>query len=82
MEIFNSRDKFYKSKFGAVASGESLRLRLLLHFDAHVYDVFLLLRKDGCDTQQIKLTPRDTIDEYRMYECEISLDEGLYFYRF
>lgn len=79
---FNPRNPLYKSKFGAVASGESLRLRLLLHFDARVYDAFLLLRKDGCETQQIKLTPQDTIDEYRIYECEISLDEGLYFYRF
>ena len=79
---YNSRDPLYKSKFGAVASGESLRLRLLLHADARVHEAFLNLRKDGEDTVYIKMTPTEWKDGYRVYEIERSFEEGLYFYRF
>ena len=79
---YNSRDPLYKSKFGAVASGESLRLRLLLHMDAHVHEAFLNLRKDGEDTVYIKLTPTEWKENYQVYEVERSFEEGLYFYRF
>ena len=79
---YNSRDPLYKSKFGAVASGESLRLRLLLHMDAHVHEAFLNLRKDGEDTVYIKLTPTVWKENYQVYEVERSFEEGLYFYRF
>ena len=79
---YNSRDPLYKSKFGAVASGESLKLRLLLHMDAHVHEAFLNLRKDGEDTVYIKLTPTEWKENYQVYEVERSFEEGLYFYRF
>lgn len=79
---FNSRDPLYKSKFGAVASGENLRLRLLLHFDARVHEAFLCLRKDGEETTLIKMEPKDSIENYRIFETELCFDEGLYFYRF
>ena len=79
---YNSRDPLYKSKFGAVASGESLMLRLLLHADARVHEAFLNLRKDGEDTIYIKMTPTEWKDGYRVYEIERSFEEGLYFYRF
>lgn len=79
---YNSRDPLYKSKFGAVASGESLMLRLLLHADARVHEAFLNLRKDGEDTVYIKMTPTEWKDGYRVYEIERSFEEGLYFYRF
>lgn len=79
---FNSRDPLYKSKFGAVASGESLKLRLLLHSDARVHEAFLCLRRDGENTVYIKMSPCDWIDGYRIYEIERTFDEGLYFYCF
>lgn len=79
---YDSRNPLYKSKFGAVASGESLKLRLLLHSDARVHEAFLCLRRDGEDTLYIKMNPADWIDGYRIYEIERVFDEGLYFYRF
>ncbi len=79
---FNSRDPLYKSKFGAVASGESLKLRLLLHSDARVHEAFLRLRQDGENTEHIKMNPCDWIEGYRIYEIERTFDEGLYFYCF
>ena len=79
---YNSRDPLYKSKFGAVASGEGLKLRLLLHTDARVHEAFLNLRKDGEDTVYIKMTPTEWKEGYRVYEIERTFEEGLYFYRF
>ncbi len=79
---FNSRDSLYKSKFGAVASGESLKLRLLLHLDAKVQEAFLCVRRDKDVVVRHKLTPKDLIEDYRVYEIDISFDEGLYFYKF
>lgn len=80
---FDSRNKLYKSVQTAVASGESLRLRLLLHKDALVNEAYLLLRNDNCEhPEYIKLNPSDWLDDYRFYEAEISLDTGLYWYAF
>ena len=79
---YNSRDSLYKSKFGAVASGESLKLRLLLHLDARVHDAFLCIRRDKEEIIWHKLSPKDLINDYRIYEIDISFDEGLYFYKF
>lgn len=79
---YNSRDTLYKSKFGAVASGESLKLRLLLHLDANVDKAFLVIRKDGEEVVWHQLTPADLIDDYRAYEIDISFENGLYFYKF
>ena len=80
---FDSRKTLYKSKFGAVESGEVLTLRLLLHFDAKVKVVYLRYYND-CDKQikEIEMHPTRTIEEYTVYECDISFDEGLYFYSF
>lgn len=79
---YNSRDTLYKSKFGAVASGESLKLRLLLHLDAKVHDAFLCIRRDGEEIIWHKLTPANLYDNYKAYEIDISFDNGLYFYKF
>ena len=79
---FDPRNKLYKSKFGALASGENLKLRLLLHEDAHVYEAFLVLCKDGSDTKEIKLTPSEWIENYQSFMCEFTLEQGLYFYSF
>lgn len=79
---FNSHDSLYKSKFGAVASGENLKLRLLLHLDAKVHEAFLVVHRDGEEINRHKLTPKDLFDDYKAYEIDISFDEGLYFYKF
>ena len=80
---FDSRNFLYRNKIGALAEGESLRLRLLLHRDACVYDAFLVIRKDDEEkANEIHLNPREWLEDYRFYDCEITLSEGLYWYSF
>ncbi len=80
---FESRNTLYKSKFGAVASGENLRLRLLLHKDALVQSAFLRVHPDDAqDIFEVEMSAAEYYDDYRAYECEISFETGLYFYSF
>lgn len=80
---FDSRNSLYKSKFGAVAQGESLALRLLLHNDAKVSKAFLLVKKDGeNDYIYYEMSPKDYVEDYRVYEYCLSFDEGIYWYKF
>ncbi|MBR7131904.1 MAG: glycoside hydrolase family 13 protein [Clostridia bacterium] len=80
---FDSRNPLYREKIGALAEGETLRLRLLLHRDANVYKAFLVLRNDEWDTpREICMTEGEWLADYRFYSCEITLTEGLYWYSF
>ncbi len=80
---FNSRNSLYCNKLGSIAEGETLRLRLLLHRDAHVWEAFLKIREDFADSEQtLRLTPTTWLEDYRFYEGEITLSEGLYWYSF
>ena len=80
---FDSRNKLYRSKIGALAAGETLRLRVLLHFDAHVHNVYLMIKNDmDADYTYIEMAPRETLENYRFYDCDIQHAEGLYFYCF
>ncbi len=65
-----------------MASGESLKLRLLLHCDAHVHEAFLCLRRDGENTVRLKMEPAEWLDGYQFYDIEHTFEEGLYFYSF
>lgn len=80
---FDSRNLLYRSKIGAVADGETLRLRLLLHRDACVHNAYLLIKDDKSgDVRETELKPNEWLEDYRFYDCEISLSEGLYWYSF
>ncbi len=80
---FDSRNKLYKEKIGAVAEGETLRLRVLLHIDAHPHKVFFLLHNDDCkDIKEAPMLYKERIEDYLVYECETTLAEGLYWYSF
>ena len=79
---FDSRNPIYKDKLHAIAEGESLRLKVLLHRDASVFNVFLMIKKDGEGYRQVWMTPGDYLEDYRFYECEITLEEGLFWYCF
>lgn len=80
---FDSRNSLYREKIGCIAEGETLRLNLLLHKDACVYEAFLLIREDSSDEfNTLRLTPGDGLDDYRFYSGEITLSEGLYWYKF
>lgn len=79
---YNSRNSLYRSKIGAVASGETLKLRLLLHKDACCNNVYFLYREDSGQVQEHLMTPCEWLYDYRFYEIEVSLPEGLYWYSF
>lgn len=80
---FDSRNSLYRSKIGALAEGEALRLRLLLHRDARVHTAFLCLKSDfNGSTEKIALTPAEWLEDYRFYDCELTLPEGLFWYSF
>lgn len=83
MYPFDSRNSLYRSHLGAVPAGESLRLRLLLHKDAQVYDAFLRIKNDSDNSVcEIKLTPAEWLYDYQFFDCEIITAEGLYWYDF
>ena len=80
---FDSRNQLYRSKIGAIAEGETLRLKVLLHNDAKVHDVYLKIRNDNAvEFKEARMFPTEWIDDYRFYECDINLTEGLYWYSF
>ena len=80
---FDSRNSVYREKIGALAEGETLRLKVLLHKDALVQSAYLCLKED-CEENfsELRLTAGDWIEDYRIYECSINLAEGLYWYCF
>ena len=80
---FDSRKLLYRDKIGAVASGETLRLRLLLHNDAHCHNAYLCIRQDDNDFyDEILLEPKEYLEDYRFYDTQITLNTGLYWYHF
>ena len=80
---FDSRNPLYRNKFGALAEGETLRLKLLLHQNNKVQSAFLKIQNDATGkTEKIEMTPCGTLEDYRFYECEFSLSEGIYWYSF
>lgn len=80
---FDSRNNLYRNKFGSMAEGETLRLSLLLHKDACVYDAFLIIREDSdSQPQEVHLERGEWIEDYQYFSGEITLTEGLYWYSF
>ena len=80
---FDSRNPLYRNKFGCIAEGETLRLSLLLHRDACVYEAYLQIREDSSEEYSyLRLTEGDWLGDYRYYNGEVTLSEGLYWYRF
>lgn len=79
---FDSRKSLYRSTLGAVAEGKPFRLRLLLHRDACCHEAFLRCMRDGDEITEIPMTAAEELEDYRFYDVELSLDEGLYWYDF
>ena len=80
---FDSRNSLYRDKLGALAEGETLRLKVLLHRDACVYSAFLCIRNDNEENfRELRLQGGEWLGDYRFYEGEITLTEGLYWYYF
>ncbi len=80
---FDSRNNLYRNKFGSIAEGETLRLSLLLHKDAKVYEAYLRIREDSSvDFSELRLMPGEWLEDYQFFNGEITLSEGLYWYSF
>lgn len=87
--IFNSRDIKYKSKYGAMISGESVSFRLLLpepsDADAAVSCARMLIISDDNGVEKtFDLTPTlEKEEDYKYWELNYTAEEpGLYWYRF
>lgn len=81
---YNARDTFYKSVFGSIQAHRAFRLSVLLPRDGYVNRVVAVFDKDGYGKQFFELTDDGREFEGGFYtrSCEISLEEGLYFYLF
>lgn len=80
---FDSRNSLYRNRIGAATDGETLTLRLLLHKDACVKWAFLRIRDDRENAvKEIELEPKEWLEDYRFYDCDINLREGIYWYSF
>lgn len=80
---FDSRNQLYKSKLGALAEGETLRLKLLLPENEKVGRAYLLLRNDTTgNLDKIPMKKSEKKDDYFFWECEITLKEDIYWYSF
>lgn len=80
---YDSRNSLYRSHLGAVPAGETLRLRLLLHKDACVHDVFLRVKNDGDNVVcEMPMTCAEWLGDYQFFDCEITMAQGLYWYDF
>lgn len=80
---FDSRETLYKSHFGAIEEGKHMRLRLRLDKDCGVWFVFLLIRKDSeAEFRSYEMKFEFASDGCLYYETDISLDSGLYWYKF
>ena len=80
---FDSRNPLYRSKTGAITQDEKLTLRVLLHKDALCSKAFLRIFDDqNGNTTEIELSPKEWLEDYRFWDCEVSLEKGIYFYCF
>ena len=80
---YDSRNTLYREKIGALAEGETLRLKVLLHKAAQVHNVYLMWQndEDGSVTET-EMTASDWLEDYRYYVCDVELKEGLFWYGF
>ena len=83
--FYNSRDSFYKSKFGAVAEDEKILLRVLLPRSFMCNAVTLYIRRD--DEEQFSAKSMYWAGMYgsdrEIWDIEISLKKsGIYWYHF
>lgn len=81
---FNSRNEFYKSKFGAVKTDEKFRLRLILPRSFSVTAAYFMLRNDnGSFSEHPMFWAGMNGDDKEIWDIEVSIPEnGLYWYHF
>ena len=80
---FDSRNSIYREKIGALAEGETLRLKVLLHKAAQVHNVYLIWQSDADGSvTETEMTAGDWLEDYRYYISDVELQEGLFWYGF
>lgn len=81
---FNSRDVFYKSRFGAVKNGERFRLRLILPRSFAASAAYFMLRRDDGDFEERPMFWAGMNgDDREIWDIETEISDcGLYWYHF
>ena len=79
---FDAAKTEHLSVLGAVAAGETLRLRVLLPRSFGVTACTLLIAKDGEETQAVPLDWESTNGYDEWWHKPLTFDAGLYFYHF
>lgn len=81
---YNSRDLFFKNKFGSVSVGQPLHLRIVLPRSFHCTGALLLLRRDDSVYEEFPLSWAGMCgDSAEMWDLHTTVDrEGLYWYHF
>lgn len=84
MILFDPKLEKHKTPFGAVKTGETIELKLLVKNQFLAEGVDLVLRKDGNKNQsKHSFIKKDIKEDYTEYVLSFVVDEvGLYFYRF
>lgn len=82
--VYASRNRKYKTPFGAVKAGEQVTFRILLHKDALCEDARLFYRTD--DAVEYASIPMQYVEAadngFGWYAGTLTPDEGLYWYHF
>lgn len=80
---FDSRNKLYKTPFGATDNKTPVVFRLLLSDSQKCGKSFLRIRNDCGNYEYYELAPSEASDNgYRFFTVSVTLVEGLYFYDF
>ena len=81
---YNSRDLFFKNKFGSISVGEEIHLRLVLPRSFCCSGtVFMLRRDDGVYEEHSMLWAGMCGDDAEIWDIHTTVDrEGLYWYHF
>ncbi len=83
MLIFNPRNGYYKSRFGAVTSGTEIEFKLKLPHGLGAFSAGIELWRDGESPRRDFFQMLGADDEGKIFEGAVSFEEpGLYFYRF
>ena len=81
--LYNSQDERFKTPFGAVKAGESVRFTLRVPSDFHCQTPYLLLWEDGKEPGRQLLAPAGREAAADLFTLTLTLEKpGLYFYYF
>ncbi len=81
--LFDSRKEQHKTPFGTVRTGESCLLRIYVPDVCGAVGANLVLENtDDQIIDELPMTAAEREGKYQIWQCELSLEKGLYFYWF